>query len=206
MAGVARPTATPVPAFGDGKDQSDLLLETGGGPDPPSPPCQSSAGEILPQVMLCQGTAGHHCPFVPTRPLSACAQRARATQILARSFQPLLQPPPNCPWALNRRVPPRRFGAAGRCCRHPAQLGSARRSFAASGRLPRPPATCGGSAAGTVPPRQLRGAAKPQKCALNKPARLNEGSSCPIKSEASLSSGTPWRDRTGVPGWDAAPA
>lgn len=85
----------------------------------------------------------------------------------------------------------------------PARLGRASLPAAAS---LRPPATCGGSAAGTVPPRQLRGAAKPQKCALNKPAPLNEDSSCPIKSEASLSSATPRRDRTGVPGWDAAPA
>lgn len=55
----------------------------------PSPPRRASAREILPQVMLCQGTAGHHHPFMPMHPSSACAQRAPATQILAGSFQPL---------------------------------------------------------------------------------------------------------------------
>lgn len=48
------------------------------------------------------------------------------------------------------------------------------------------------------PSRRLRGAAKPQKCAFNKPTPLNEDSSCPVKSEASPSS---WEHGMDVPSW-----
>lgn len=131
---------------------------------------------------------GRHCP-ITLAPCSAGSCHPDPDWLLAA-------PPgclPRCGWALNRSIIP--CWGLGPWHLHPVWL-----SRAGGGLLP-PSATCGGSAAGTVPPRWLCGAAKPQKCTLNKPAPLNEDSSCPIKSEVSLSSGT----GAGGPGRDRAP-
>lgn len=203
LSSTAHPTTAPAPAFGDGKDNCPQICswrqEEG------QIPLSSPSG-------LCQGdpTASDALPGHSRPSPSLHAYASLLCLCSEGSCHPnpgwVLSASPKHPWALKRRVCVPGLGKRGDATGtqpSSARLGRASLPAAAS---PRPPATCGGSAAGTIPPRQLRGAAKPQKCALNKPAPLNEDSSCPIKSEASLSSATPRRDRTGVPGWDAAPA
>jgi len=91
MAGVARPTAAPVPAFGDGKDQlsSDLLLETDPGARAPLLPVGPLPGRSY--CKRCFARAQPDITVVTSRPRVLplpVAQRACATQILAGSFPP----------------------------------------------------------------------------------------------------------------------